>query len=72
MGALQAVAWLNTAPEVTCDHSFIQYIVLFMYFRLFPNMGDKTDPFTVYATFMQKDRAETRIETHVHHRNSTM
>ena len=33
-----------------------------LYFRLFPNMGDKTHPFTVYDTFMQKVRVETEIE----------
>jgi len=37
-----------------------QSIVL--YFRLFPNMGEKTHPFTVYDSIMQKVRVKTQIE----------
>jgi len=33
-----------------------------LYFRLFPNIGDKTHPFTVYDTIMQKVRVETQIK----------
>jgi len=33
-----------------------------LYVRLFPNTGDKTRPFTIYDTFMQRVRVETQIE----------
>ena len=31
-----------------------------LHFRLFPDIGDKTHPFTIYDTFMQKVRVETQ------------
>jgi len=40
-----------------------------LYFRLFPNMGDKTYPFTVglyyRPTIMQKVKVETQIEINI-------
>src|SRR6218665_373324 len=33
-----------------------------LYFRLFPNMGDKTHAFAINETYMQRVRIETQIE----------